>query len=173
MQAGLDEREYRIAQQREVLRPAGLASRAAVFAPHRGVFAPVVFVFHRPVPATDLGEPDMAGIAFAQRGQEVAGLGLEVSGALLLAVVPGDAHQLPRSREQGDIKVPFGDPQFAPFDAPVGGLDPGCPRGGTRVKLVPGNLTQRGLVVLEGNKDIRPGGGGDQRRFFGSAGRRR
>jgi hypothetical protein len=96
----------------------------------------------------------------------VAGLDLEVTGALLLAVVPGDAHQLPRSGEQGDIKIPFADAQFAPFNAPVAGLDPGCPRGGTRVKLVSGNLTQGGLVVLEGEEDIRPGGGGDQGRFF-------
>ena len=116
MQAGLEDREYRIAQEREVLRPTGLATCAAVFAPHCGVFAPVVFVFHRPVPATDFGEADMAGIALAQGGQEVAGLDLEVTGALLLAVVPGDVHQLPRSGEQGDIKIPFADAQFAPFN---------------------------------------------------------
>ncbi len=74
--------------------------------PHRGVFARVVFS-----PPTSAGDrfrqPDVTGVTFAQGGQEVAGLGLEVSGTLFLTVVPGDAHQLPRSGEQGNFKVPF------------------------------------------------------------------
>lgn len=162
MTAGFDERGNRVAQQGEVLRATWLATHAAVFAPGGGILAPVVFVFHRPVLAADLGEPGLAGIAFAQGGEEVAGLVLEVSGVLLSAVVAGDAHQLPRSGEEGDIEIKIADAQFAPFDAAVGGLDFGGPVGGTRVELVFRELIEGGLVVLEREEDVRPGAGRDQ-----------
>jgi hypothetical protein len=169
----LDERENRVAQQGEVFGSTGLASHAAVFAPNGGILAPVVLVFHRPVLAANLGEPGIAGIAFAQGGEEMAGLVLEVSGVLLFAVMAGDAHQLPRSWKQGGIWIKIADAQFAPFDASVGGLVLGGPVGGTWIEFVFGELLELGLVVLEREENLRPGAGRDQRRFFGSAARRR
>lgn len=84
MAAGLDERQERVAQQGEVSGSSGRAPCAAVLTPGRGILAPVVFVFHRPVLTAYRGKPDVAGVAFTQGGQEVAGLAFEVSGARFL-----------------------------------------------------------------------------------------
>jgi hypothetical protein len=96
----------------------------------------------------------------------VPGLVLEVPGALLLAVIPGEAHQLPRSGERGDVEVEGTDAQFAVFDATVVGLDLGGPVGGPPVKLVTGDLVKGGLIVLESKKDVGAGTQAGQRRFF-------
>jgi hypothetical protein len=96
-----DEREDGVAQQREVPGSFGFAPRPAVLAPLAGVLFPVVFVFHRPMAAGDFSEPCVARVFFFQTGDELTGFAFEVRSALLFAMPTGQAHQLPRSGEEG------------------------------------------------------------------------
>lgn len=132
-----DERESSVAQQGEVLRPAGLVADAAVFTPNRGSLAPVVLVFRRPVVAADGGEPGVAGIAFAKGGDGVGSLAPEVPGVGFLTVIRGDAHELSCSGEESGGGVEVTDAQLAPLDSTVAGLFVGGPISGAFVKHFP------------------------------------
>ena len=94
-----------VAQEREVLRALGLAPHTTVFAPQSGILFPVSFIFHRPVATGDLSKQCMACLSFTQAGNEVAGFALEVTGTFLVAVKASEAHQLPRSGEQGEVQI--------------------------------------------------------------------
>jgi hypothetical protein len=78
----------------------------------------------------------------------------------------GQAHQLPRSGEEGLVQIERNDPQLPPFDPSVFALGLGSPIGGPIIEFFPRELAEGGLVVLEGEEVFPSGGRDDQRRFF-------
>ena len=81
-------------------------------------------------------------------------------------IVSGEADDLPRSGKEADVRIEGGDAQFAVFDTAVGDLGVRGPGGGQVVELLPGQRVKGGLVFLEGEVKVGPGGGEDQRGFF-------
>lgn len=161
-----DDGQDRVAQQGEVHRPAGLAPRAAILSPSRGVLAPVVLVLHRPVAANELSQPGVIDVALAQGGDEVPGLALEVAALVLATPIAGAGDQLPRPGEERGGQIETTDAQFAVFDATMVALQLRGPVRRTPVELFAGDPVEGRLVVLEGEQGVAARGDDDQRRFF-------
>lgn len=151
-----NERKNGTSKEGQVFRPLGFAPNAAIFPPAGGVPTPVVFVFHRPVPAAQCGKAEVTGSALFDTGDEVAGFNLGLAAVFHLAVT-GEAAHLPGLGEEAHIKVELADAQFAMFEAPMIALDLRTPDRGKMVEFLPGNPVQSGLIVFEGEKVIRTG----------------
>lgn len=107
----------------------------------------------------------MADHALLNTEDEVPGFLFGLASDLWL-IVTGEAHELPGSGEERRVEVEGSDSQFAVFDAPVIALGLRGPGGGKMIQPLLGEGVEGGLVVFEGEVEVCPGGGDDQRRFF-------
>jgi len=151
-----NERQDGATKKGQVFSSLGFAAHTAIFPPAGGVPTPVVFVFHRPVPAAKSGKTKVAGHALLDTGDEVAGFNRGLAAVLHLAVT-GEAAHLPGLGKETHVKVELADAQFAMFKAPVIAFDLRTPGRGKMVELLTGNPVQGGLVVFEGEKVIGTG----------------
>ena len=160
-----NERQDGPSKESQVFRPLGFAPCAAIFPPAGSVPTPVVFVFHRPMPAAKSGKTKVAGHALLDTCDEVAGFNRGLATVLHLAVT-GEAAHLPCLGKETHVKVELANTQFTMFEAPMIAFDLRTPGRGKMVELLTGNPVQGGLVVFEGEKVIGTGLMDDQRRFF-------
>ena len=122
-----DERKDGSPQEGQVFRAVGFAAHAAVFTPAGGITPPVVFVFHRPMLATNPRQSGMANLTFSDAEDEVPGFLFGLA-AVLGLMVAGEARELPGSGEEACVQIKGDDAQLAVLDAAVGafgGRDPG------------------------------------------------
>lgn len=93
--AGLqvDDCQQRAAEQGQVLGATGLATGGAVFSPARGIPAPVVFVFDRPMSPQGFGNPHGPFFSFFLAEGKVAGLGFD----------PAVSEVCPDARQGGNL----------------------------------------------------------------------
>ena len=160
-----NERQDGPPKESEVFRSLGFAACAAIFPPAGRVPTPVVFIFHRPMPAAKSGKTRVAGHALLDTGDEMAGFHRGLAAVLHLAVT-GEAAHLPGAGEETHGKVELANTQFTMFEAPMIAFDLRTPDRGKMVELLTGNPVQGGLVVFEGEEIIGTGLMEDQRRFF-------
>ena len=144
-----DQREDGSSQQCQVFGSFGFAPHAAVFAPAGGVAPPMVFVFHGPMLAADLGQARQTCFSLFKTEDEVPGF-LLIRFIALLFKVTGEAGQLPRSGKVARVGIEVGDTQLPIFDAAVGGLHFRGPGGGEVIEFLLSQRVKGGLVVFEG-----------------------
>lgn len=117
-----NERQDGPSKEGQVFRSLGFAASAAIFPPAGCVPTPVVFIFHRPMPAAKSGKTKVADHALLDTGDEVARFNRGHATVFHLAVT-GEAAHLPGAGEETHVKVELANTQFTMFEAPMIAFD--------------------------------------------------
>jgi len=100
-----------------------------------------------------------------QAGNKVAGFAFEVV-AFVLIPFPGAPDELSRSGKEADVPFSIDSGEVAPLDASMAFFPVATPFIGDAGELVPGDLVNGWLVVLESEKVVATMVGNYERRFF-------
>lgn len=100
-----------------------------------------------------------------QAGDEVAGFAFEFV-AFVPIPFPGAPDELPRSGKEADVPFCINPGEVPPLNASVAFFPVATPFIGDRGELVPGDLVDRGLIILESEKVVATVVVNYERRFF-------